>query len=32
MTIPPISLGLIKGAEWLKALHAEMLAKLKKEK
>jgi len=24
MTIPPISLGLIKGAEWLKALNAEM--------
>lgn len=24
MIIPPISLGLIKGAEWLKALHAEM--------
>ena len=26
MTIPPISLGLIKGAEWLKALHAEMFS------
>ena len=24
MTIPPLSLGIIKGAEWLKALHAEM--------
>ena len=24
MTIPPLSLGLIKGAEWLKALNAEM--------
>jgi hypothetical protein len=24
MTIPPISLGIIKGAEWLKALNAEM--------
>jgi hypothetical protein len=26
MTIPPISLGLIKGAEWLKALNAEMFS------
>lgn len=24
MTIPPLSLGIIKGAEWLKALNAEM--------
>lgn len=24
MTIPPLSLGINKGAEWLKALHAEM--------
>lgn len=24
MTIPPLSLGITKGAEWLKALHAEM--------
>ena len=24
MTIPPLSLGIIKGAEWLKARHAEM--------
>jgi hypothetical protein len=26
MTIPPISLGLIKGAEWLNALNAEMFS------
>lgn len=26
MTIPPLSLGLIKGAEWLKALNAEMFS------
>lgn len=26
MTIPPLSLGLSKGAEWLKALHAEMFS------
>ena len=26
MTIPPLSLGIIKGAEWLKALHAEMFS------